>query len=93
LSTGAPGKILELFETLDARGWEAPEPMMRVLELLERLPRGKKIVMLLHREPRPLFRILGNNGYHYRCRFVPDGYFEIVIWHAADTGVASASLD
>ena len=87
------GSPLEIFETIDARGWEPPEPMVRVLEALDRLPRGKKIVMLLHCEPRPLFKILTHNGFHYRCRFVPEGYFEVIIWHAADTGAASASLD
>ena len=93
MQTGETGRKLELFETLDARGWEPPEPMTRVLELVDRLPRGQKIVMLLHCEPRPLFRILANSGFDHRCRFIPEGYFEISIWHAADTGAASASLD
>lgn len=93
MSTGKAGRRLELFETLDARGWEPPQPMVRVLELVERLPRGRKIVMRLHCEPRPLFRILTNDGFDHRCRFVPEGYFEITIWHAADTGAASAALD
>ena len=67
--------------------------MMRVVETLDRLPRGQKIVMLLHCEPRPLFRLLTNNGFHYRCRYVPEGHFEITIWHAADTLASSEHLD
>lgn len=93
MNASATGNPLELFETIDARGWEPPKPMERVLDTVDRLPRGKKIVMLLHCEPRPLFQILANNGFHHRCRFVPEGYFEITIWHAADTLAASADLD
>lgn len=91
--SGSSGNPLEIFETIDARGWQPPEPMVCALETLDRLPRGKKIVMLLHCEPRPLFKILTNNGFHYRCRFIPEGYFEVTIWHAADTLAASADLD
>lgn len=76
-----------------ARSWEPPEPLERVLEALDRLPRALKIVMLLHYEPRPLFKILTNNDFHYRCGFVPEGYFEVTIWHAADTLTSSADLD
>jgi tRNA 2-thiouridine synthesizing protein A len=74
----------EVHTTLDARGWEPPEPMVRMLEALEALPRGRKIVMLLHREPRPLFLILKNSGFHCRSRLVPEGHFEVTVWHAAD---------
>lgn len=91
--SGSGGNPLEIFETIDARGWQPPEPMVRALETLDRLPRGKKIVMLLHCEPRPLFKILTNNGFHYRCRFIPEGYFEVTIWHEADTLASSADLD
>jgi hypothetical protein len=84
---------LQIFETIDARGWEPPQPMLRALDTLERLPRGQKFMMLLHCEPRPLFRVLANNGFHYRCRFVPEGYFEIAIWHQADTAASSAGLE
>lgn len=86
------GNLLEVFETIDARGWEPPQPMMRVVETLDRLPRGRKIVMLLHCEPRPLFRLLTNNGFHYRCRYAAEGHFEVTIWHAADTLASSENL-
>ena len=78
------GKRMEPFQTIDARGWEPPEPMVRVLEALGALPRGRKIVMLLHREPRPLFRILKISGFDCRSRLVPEGHFEVTIWHASD---------
>jgi hypothetical protein len=40
--------------------------------------------MLLHREPRPLFRILKINGFDCRSRLVPEGHFEVTVWRAAD---------
>lgn len=86
-------KTGRVFQTIDARGLQPPEPMMRALEALELLPRGQKLVMLIHCEPRPLFRILKHNGFDYRCKFVPEGYFEVAMWHAADTLATSADLE
>ncbi len=83
----------QVFQTLDARGWQPPEPMMRALEALELLPRGQKLVMLIHCEPRPLFRVLKNNGFDYRFKFIPEGHFEVTMWHAADTLATSAGLE
>lgn len=93
MGQSGPGRQPPVFETIDARGWQPPEPMVKALDTLERLPRGQRIVMLLHCEPRPLFRILKNNGFDYRCRFIPEGHFEVTIWHAADTLAASADLE
>lgn len=75
---------MEPFQTIDARGWEPPEPMVRMLEALDALPRGRKIVMLLNLEPRPLFHILKVNGFDCRSRLVPEGHFEVTVWRAAD---------
>jgi uncharacterized protein (DUF2249 family) len=75
----------DAFRTLDARGWEPPEPLVRVLEALDALPRGARLVVLLDLEPRPLFRILKLQGYDYRCGPHPDGHFEVAIWRAAGT--------
>lgn len=83
----------QVFRIIDARGRQPPEPMMRALEALELLPRGQKLVMLTHCESRPLFRILRHNGFDYRCKFIPEGYFEVVMWHAADTLATSAGLE
>jgi TusA-related sulfurtransferase len=77
----------EVFLTLDARGWEPPEPMVRMLEALGALPPGGKVVMLINREPRPLFRILKFSGFDCRSRLVPEGHFEVAVWHS--TGAAA----
>ncbi|MCC7487397.1 MAG: DUF2249 domain-containing protein [Burkholderiales bacterium] len=88
-----PARPLDVFRTIDAREWSPPRPLEFMLETLESLPRGMKVVMLVPHEPRPLFRILGVNGFHYRCRFLPAGCFEVTVWHAADTLAASAGLE
>jgi len=86
-------KPLELFRSIDARNWEPPRPLEHILETLEELPRGFKVVMLVPHEPRPLFRILKANEFDYRCRFDPAGHYEVTVWHASDTLASSASLE
>ena len=47
----APGAEFHL--VVDARGLEPPEPMVRVLESLDLLQFGERMLLLIHREPRP----------------------------------------
>lgn len=89
----SPAKLLELFRTIDAREWDPPRPLECMLETLESLPRGMKVVMLAPCEPRPLFRMLRANAYDYRCKFMPQGHFEVTVWHASDTPAASVDLE
>lgn len=65
---------------LDVRGLEPPEPLERVLDALGSLPDGRRLCMLIEREPRPLYRILANNGYRYCTEVLPDYLYEITIW-------------
>lgn len=58
---------------IDARGLQPPEPFERVVSALENLMPGDEIVLLLHREPHPLFNMLARNGYHYRVEHRDDG--------------------
>ena len=67
---------------LDVRGLEPPEPMERVLGALDMLKSGEQLLMIIDRQPRPLYRVLNNNGYAYRETSRPEGIFEILIWHA-----------
>ncbi len=67
---------------LDVRGLEPPEPMERVLGALDMLKPGEQLLMIIDRQPRPLYRILHNNGYAYRETLKPEGIFEILIWQA-----------
>ena len=83
----------EVFRTLDARGWDPPEPMVRMLEALGALPPGRKVIMLINLEPRPLFRILKFSGFDCRSRLVPEGHFEVAVWRAADVSAAPAGSE
>jgi uncharacterized protein (DUF2249 family) len=65
---------------LDVRGLEPPQPMERVLTALSALGPEERLLMIIDRQPRPLYRILQNNGYAYAETFKPEGIFEILIW-------------
>lgn len=65
---------------LDVCGLEPPEPLERVLSALSTLAPEQKLCMLIDREPLPLYRILGNNGYAYQTELRPDYRYEILIW-------------
>lgn len=66
---------------LDVCGLEPPEPMERVLDALSVLGQTQRLCMLIDREPRPLYRILDNNGYAHQTTSRPDYLYEILIWH------------
>ena len=83
---------LEIFETIDGRAMQPPEPFEKTLEAIERLPRGRELILLAPCEPRPLFRVLHNSGFDYRCVFVPEGWFEVHVWHSDDTAATSERL-
>ncbi|NHZ91680.1 DUF2249 domain-containing protein [Massilia sp. CCM 8733] len=65
---------------IDVRGLEPPEPLERVLDALDRLPDGDHLCMLIEREPRPLYRILAQNGYGHATSALPDYLYEVRIW-------------
>jgi uncharacterized protein (DUF2249 family) len=65
---------------VDARYMEPPEPFVRTMEMLDTLNPGEKMLLLLFREPHPLYKVLRQNGYAYEAELVSDGTFEILIW-------------
>jgi uncharacterized protein (DUF2249 family) len=65
---------------VDARYMEPPEPFVQTMEMLDTLKPGEKMLLLLFREPHPLYKVLRQNGYTYESELVPDGTFEILIW-------------
>jgi uncharacterized protein (DUF2249 family) len=68
---------------LDLCGLEPPEPLERVLDALSHLQAGEEIRMLIDREPRPLYRILEQNGYVYTVTLQEGYLFDILIRHAS----------
>ncbi len=85
--------------TLDNRGLEPPQPMMRVLEALGTLPDGGTLVAINDREPMFLYPQLAARGYRHETSAHPDGGYRIVMWREeqgqapATTVPPSAMLD
>jgi hypothetical protein len=51
---------------IDARGLEPPEPLVRTMEALDHLEPAGKLLVLLPREPYPLYRALEINGFSWQ---------------------------
>lgn len=66
---------------LDVRGLEPPEPLERVLEAISAMAKGDLVLMLIDRQPFPLYRILDRNGFTHETLARDDGVFEIRIRH------------
>ncbi len=69
-------------KVIDARGLEPPEPFVLTMEALDTLGAGEKLLLILTREPHPLFRALQINGFVHAVERKPDGNVEILIWRA-----------
>ncbi|HZP93063.1 MAG TPA: DUF2249 domain-containing protein [Burkholderiales bacterium] len=69
-------------KVLDCRGLEPPEPLECVLEAISRLGADEQVLMLIDREPRPLYRILRENRYDFRTELNERGWFEVLIWRS-----------
>ena len=57
---------------MDLRGLEPPEPLVRILEIVEGAAPGPH-VFLLAREPRPLYALLAAQGWSHVVRHVAGG--------------------
>jgi uncharacterized protein (DUF2249 family) len=66
---------------IDARGLEPPEPMVRTMEALDHLAAKQKLLVLLPREPYPLYRALEVNGFSWQAERRPDGTVAVLIEH------------
>lgn len=65
---------------LDVRSMESPEPFERVMEALDRLGPGDRLIVVIDRRPAPLFRVLERNGFAFAEAPGKDAAFEIAIW-------------
>jgi hypothetical protein len=54
--------------------------MEKVLAKLPELGRDEQLLVLFDREPRPLLRILREDGYSHHVSFNDEGWFEVLIW-------------
>lgn len=67
---------------IDVRGLEPPEPMVRTLEALERLPRGKTLLQINERVPQFLIPQLAKRGFVHEVREQSADLVRIFIRHA-----------
>ncbi len=66
--------------TLDVRGMMPPEPIYRVLEMIDGFGEGDRLTLLIDCLPQPLYRILDANGYDHRQEPGADSRYRITIW-------------
>ena len=65
---------------IDARNLEPPEPFVRTMDALDGIGSDEKLLLLLSREPHPLYRALEINGFTWQTDRKADGLVEILIW-------------
>jgi uncharacterized protein (DUF2249 family) len=70
---------------LDVRGLEPPEPMVRVLEALDRLAPGQRLEMRHDRRPTLLYPRLEDRGFVHQTDEPEPGLVRIVIRHRNET--------
>lgn len=66
---------------IDGRNLEPPEPFVQTMDALDSIVPGQKVMLILGREPHPLYRALQLNGYLWQTEQKSDGTVEILIWH------------
>lgn len=77
-----PADVTSEVHTLDVRGLEPPEPMVRTLEALEDLPRGHTLIQLNVRVPGFLLPELESRGFEYALDDDQPDQVRVVIRHA-----------
>ena len=65
---------------IDGRQMEPPEPFVQTMDALDGVQPGQKVLLLLCREPFPLYRALELNGVSWTSTRNGDGDFEILMW-------------
>jgi uncharacterized protein (DUF2249 family) len=65
---------------LDVRGLEPPQPLERVLEVLETMAYGEVLLVHHHRNPLILFDLLHERGFVWRSKEIEDDYWQVRVW-------------
>lgn len=65
---------------IDGRGLEPPEPFVLTMDALDAMDPCHKLLLILTREPYPLYRALQRQGYLYQTEVTMQGTFETLIW-------------
>lgn len=70
-------------KVIDGRGLEPPEPFALTMDALSQCNVGEKVLLILSREPHPLYRVLETQGFNRQTRLAPEGRVEILIWRTS----------
>jgi TusA-related sulfurtransferase len=65
---------------LDVRGMPPPEPIARVLDVVDDFLPGDRLQLLTDCPPLPLLKLLASFGYGYREVRGTESRYEITIW-------------
>jgi hypothetical protein len=65
---------------LDVRDLEPPEPLTAILRALEAMPAKQALKVRHRREPFPLYPLLDDMGYEYRCWMSALDDYRLYIW-------------
>ena len=65
---------------LDVRGLEPPHPMLRILQLLDRLAPGQRLLVIHERRPLLLYPQLEERAFRHETEELGPGEFRITIW-------------
>ncbi len=68
-------------KVIDGRNMEPPEPFVQTMEALDAIEPGQKVLLVVGREPIPLYRALELNGYSWQTERCADGSVEVLMWH------------
>ena len=68
---------------IDAREMEPPDPFVLTMDALDAMDSSQSLLLILTREPHPLYRALTKKGYAYRTELTADYTLEILIWRKA----------
>lgn len=71
-------------KTLDNRGLEPPEPMVRTLKSLDEMKKGEMLAIINDRRPMFLYEELDERGYQHETEAQEDGSFKITITKTTD---------
>lgn len=72
---GGAGGVVEI----DVRGLEPPEPIVKILETLNTLPPGARLVVHHHRDPALLYDKLDARGYRAKTEKIDEGHYLVTI--------------
>lgn len=65
---------------IDVRHLQPPEPFERILLALRLLQGDRRLRVLIHREPLPLFKHLAEQGFAWTFVELPGEGFELTVW-------------